>query len=50
MSPCFRGIEMKIALPVIRVINLMSFVFSFSLLITKATPAEPVGLSGSGEL
>ena len=50
VSPCFHGIERKMALPGIRVISEMLFVSSFSLLITKATPADPVGFSGSGEL
>ena len=50
MSPCFWGIERKIALPGIRVISVMPFVSSFSLLITKATPADPVEFSGFGEL
>ena len=50
MSPCFRGIERKIALPGIRVVSVMPFVSSFSLLITNATPADPVGFSGFGEL
>jgi len=50
VSPCFRGIERKMALPGIRVVSVMLFVSSFSLLIAKATPAELVGFSGSGEL
>ena len=50
VSPCLRGIERKIALPAIRVVDLMSFESSFSLLITNATPAELDGFTGSGEL
>ena len=50
VSPCFHGIERKMALPGMRVVSVMLFVSSFSLLITNATPAELVGFSGLGEL
>jgi len=50
VSPCLRGIERKMALPRMRVVSVMLFVSSFSLLMTNATPAELVGFSGSGEL
>ena len=38
------------ALPGIRVVSVMSSASNFSLLIAKATPADPAGFSGSGEL
>ena len=50
MSPCFPGIERKITLPGSRVVSVMPFISSFFLLITKATPADPVEFSGFGEL